>query len=141
VRVVLDTNVIVSALIVTSSVPNVALRSVQSRLIEHVTSTPLLTELREVLLRPHIRNRLGWSDDEISAFVMGLREISLVVEPEQRLDVVADEADNRFVEAAVAGEAHYIVTGDLQLQALKSYEGIEIVTPARFVVLLSTLPA
>jgi putative PIN family toxin of toxin-antitoxin system len=102
---------------------------------------PLLAELLDVLRRPHIRNRLGWSNDEISAFVRALSEISLVVEPERQLNLLADEADNRFVEAALAGEAQFIVTGDAALLALTKYESVEIMRPARFVALLSSQPS
>ena len=59
--------------------------------------------------------------------------------PTRRLDVVADPADNRVIEAAVEGQAGYIVTGDSRLLALGEYAGVQIVTPARFIaIILST---
>ncbi len=139
-RVVLDTNVIVSGLIVTDSLPNRVLAAGETGLFELVVSPLLLSELRNVLLRPYLQNRLGWADDQIWDFVSGLREIGQLVEPVQQLHVLMDEADNRFLEAGVAGEAEYIVTGDAQLLALAKYEGIQIVTPAQFVAILAALP-
>jgi len=59
------------------------------------------------------------------------------VEPEEALQVVSDDDDNRVLEAALAGEADYIVSGDRALLSLGRYEGIEIVTPARLSAILS----
>jgi len=59
-----------------------------------------------------------------------------LVEPTHRIDASRDPDDNRVLEAAIAGEADYIVTGDRDLLELGSYEGIRIVTPAEFVALL-----
>jgi putative PIN family toxin of toxin-antitoxin system len=140
VKVVLDTNVIVSALIVSDSLPNKALSLAQAGTIELIVSTPLLSELQGVLTRRHIKGRLGWSDDEVRRFVEWLRRAGSFVEPESRLYILTDDADNRFLEAATAGEADYIVTGDTQMLALAKYEGVQIVTPAQFVAILAALP-
>jgi putative PIN family toxin of toxin-antitoxin system len=70
-------------------------------------------------------------------FVELLSEQCVWVEPAKRLDVVkADESDNRYIECAVASGAQYIVTGDDHLLELKNYLGIEIITPAAFIILL-----
>jgi predicted nucleic acid-binding protein len=55
------------------------------------------------------------------------------VSADVRVEAVSDPADNRVLEAAIEGKADYIVTGDHALLELGSYEGIEVVTPARFV--------
>jgi predicted nucleic acid-binding protein len=47
-----------------------------------------------------------------------------------------DPSDNRLLEAALEGEADYIVSGDRDLLDLGSYEGIGIITPARFLAIL-----
>jgi len=90
------------------------------------------------LRRPRIRDRLGWTEEEIVGFVTTLAETAVVVEPEEELSVVRDEADNRVIEAAVAGEVDYVVTGDTDLLRLGSFEGVQIVTPARFAAILAT---
>lgn len=58
------------------------------------------------------------------------------MEPAERLSAASHEADNRVLEAAVAGEAGYIVTGDADLLALDPFRGIRVVTPAAFVTVL-----
>jgi len=101
-----------------------------------------LRELETVLKRDHIAGRFGWSSSERRAFVGDLREHATVAAPETRLRVVrTDPSDNRVLEAAVAAHADYIVSGDHHLLDLKTYEGVQIVSPARFVAILrATFP-
>ncbi|HLF78159.1 MAG TPA: putative toxin-antitoxin system toxin component, PIN family [Dehalococcoidia bacterium] len=137
-RAVLDTNVLVSAILSRGSPPDTVLRAWRQGAFQFVTSPTLLSELYAVLRRPRIRDRLGWTEEEIVGFVTTLAETAVVVEPEEELSVVRDEADNRVIEAAVAGEVDYVVTGDTDLLRLGSFEGVQIVTPARFAAILAT---
>lgn len=138
-RAVVDTNVIVSAAIRGDTPPGVVVRAWLEGGFEALTSAQLIAELEGVLARTRIAERLGWSSAETASFVAGLVEAADVINPDVTLDVVqADPADNRVLETALAGEADYIVSGDQHLLALGSFEGIEIVTPARFAAILST---
>ena len=66
---------------------------------------------------------------------------STVVGGKIRLTVFReDPADDRYLEAAVEGGASYIVSGDRLLLALDTYEGIEILTPRRFLQVLPETP-
>jgi putative PIN family toxin of toxin-antitoxin system len=136
-RAVLDTNVIVSAVLSAGSPPDSVLRAWRKEAFQLVSSAPLLRELETVLKRDHIAGRLGWSPSERRAFIADLREGAIVVIPEKKMEVVlADPSDNKVLEAAVAGHADYIVSGDQHLLSLKTYDGVQIVTPARFVAIL-----
>lgn len=138
-RVVLDTNVLISAVLSRGSPPDSILRAWRTGSFELVISTPLLRELEKVLARPRIRRRLRWSTDERTIFVAALSEGAVVVTPEEELRVIqADVADNRVLEAAVRAEADYIVSGDRHLLELRSHEGIRIVTPARFLAIIAS---
>jgi putative PIN family toxin of toxin-antitoxin system len=55
-----------------------------------------------------------------------------VVEVEVRIAVCRDPKDDKFLELAVSGQATHIVTGDTDLLALNPYQGIEILSPHRF---------
>ncbi len=137
-RAVLDTNVLVSAVLSGGSPPNSILQAWRRGDFEMVTSAPLLRELEGVLSRPRISQRLGWSADERKEFLAALRDASILAAPKKELRVVqADPSDDRVLEAAVEGRADCIVSGDQHLLDLGSYEGSEIVSAVRFLTLLS----
>lgn len=126
-RVVLDTNVIIYA-IISKGKPREIFELVLNRTIEGITSKVLLTELGEVLSKKfHMR------DINISFIESELKEALEVVQPKEFINVAADEADNRVLEAAVEGKCVYIITGDEALLELKKYKRIQIVSPANFV--------
>ena len=138
-RAVLDTNVIVSAVLSQGSPPDAILRAWRKGAFQLVTSAPLLEELEAVLSRPHIAERLSWSERERRVFIATLSESAIVVEPKRKLAVIkADPADNKVLEAAVAGHSDYIVSGDSHLLAPRVYEDIQILTPTRFAAVLTT---
>jgi putative PIN family toxin of toxin-antitoxin system len=137
-RAVVDTNVIVSAALSRGSAPDQILKSSERHEFEIATSPALLRELETVIARPKIADRLGWSADERRGFVAGIRGRSIVVSPKRSLDIIAtDPDDDRVLEAAVEAGADYIVSGDRDLLEVGEYEGIRIVTPARFAALLA----
>ncbi len=133
-RAVIDTNVIVSGLLRSAGAPAVTLTAGEDHAFLWITSPPLLAEVERVLKRPHIRRVL--SDERTTKFLTDLIELAIIVDPTERLDVSRDADDNRVLEAAVAGSADYIVTGDRDLLGLGSHADIRIVTPADFVALL-----
>lgn len=137
-RVVLDTNVVVSALLSPGGPPAALLRSWRERRIEVLASEASLAELAGVLARPRIARRLGWSTAERRDFLHSFGDATLLVTPDVSIDVIAaDPPDNRFLELALAGAAEYLVTGDQHLAALGAFEGIPMVTPAQFVAVLA----
>jgi len=138
-RAVLDTNVLVSAVLSDVGPPGSILRAWRDGSFQLVISPPLLRELEAVLTRPRIARRLGWSEAERTAFIVALGESVMIVAPKKEIALIdADPADNRVLEAAAEAGADYIVSGDRHLLDLGSYEGIDIVTPARFAAVLST---
>ena len=71
--------------------------------------------------------------DELNDFAALILSKAEFVLPEESIHVVeADPSDNKFIEAAVAGQADYIVSGDNHLLDLKEYKGISIITPRAF---------
>src|SRR3989304_6805799 len=111
-RAVLDTNVIVSAVLSPGSPPDSILRASRRGAFDLVTSAPLLRELSEVLGRPPIAERLGWTPEERASFIAALSDFAAIVAPRRKLQVVkADPADNRVLEAAGRGSGGYGVSG------------------------------
>lgn len=129
IRVVLDTNTLISALLFSGT----ASRLVplwQSRRITVLVSKEILQEYLRVLAYPKFQ--LG--DHEIRALVEEeLLPFAETIRVRRRLAVVRrDPEDDKFPECAVAGRAEYLVTGDRDLRELGSYRGITILTVGEF---------
>ncbi len=138
-RVVLDTNVIVSSLISPQGVRSQVRHELAQGKYDLVVSEPILEEYRTALNYPKVVKKHGKSPKEIDIEVKMLQRFSITLEQEQipTLDVVKDDPkDNKFVEAAAAAGAAYIVSGDPHLLDLIEYQGIKIITPSSFLALL-----
>jgi putative PIN family toxin of toxin-antitoxin system len=136
-RVVLDTNVIVSGTIVPAGNAARILKFLEEGAFELLISEDILAECSEVLRYPRIRKRHGRPDEQIDDLVGSIREVAPVVAPTLTLEVVtADPDDNRILECAQEGEADYIISGDAHLITLGEYLGIQILSPAAFLLVL-----
>jgi putative PIN family toxin of toxin-antitoxin system len=129
IRVVLDNNVLVSA-IGWEGLPGKIFESCVKGDLALILSINLLDELKNVIYR----GKLAFiPDDKKEMFLSLLTEISEITMPRAKLNVILDDAsDNRILECAVAGKAGYIISGDKHLLSLKTFSGIKIVTPANF---------
>ncbi len=127
-RVVADTNVLVSALVFPGGVPEDIYRLAVGGRIDLVTSRPLLAELGRVL-----ELELGWEPSRAEDAVRQVIRLADVVEPREAVvEIEADPADDRVLEAALEGGAEAIVSGDAHLLALGAWRGIPILAPAAF---------
>lgn len=125
ITVVLDTNTLVSGL-GWSGARSVIVDGVLAGELVLVSSPPLLAELERVLAYP----KLAQVFSDPSAIARRIGAVADVVEPTCTLAVVADEPDNRVLEAAAAARVDAVVTGDGGLLAIESYDGIPIMSAA-----------
>ncbi len=126
-RIVFDTNVLVAALVFPGGQGDAVLRRVIGGTDQLVLSRAILDELLEVLGRKFARDR-----EELAHVAVYISELSTMVSPKRRLHVVLDDPDNRILECALAGHAQAIITGDKALLALRSYEGVAVMTLASY---------
>jgi putative PIN family toxin of toxin-antitoxin system len=124
-RVVFDTNVLVAALVFPGGQGDAALRRVIDGTDQLILSKAILDELLEVLGRKFARDR-----EELAHVAVFISELSTMVSPKRRLHVVQDDPDNRILECALVGRAQAIITGDKALLALRSFEGVTVMTLA-----------
>ena len=122
-RVVFDTNILVSALVFPGGRGDAALRRIIAGRDLLVMSRAILDELLDVLSRKFARDA-----EELAHAAVFFSELATFVAPRRRLRVVQDDPDNRILECALAGRAEAIVTGDKALLALKSFRNIPLVT-------------
>jgi putative PIN family toxin of toxin-antitoxin system len=133
-KVVLDTNVIVSGLNFPASNPAKILLMVVSGEILNLTSLHILNETKRILV-----DKFFWKLEEADAAEVWLNNFSTSVNPKNRIAVIADDPDNRILECAMEGQADFIILGDHHLRDLKNYQGIKIVTPSSFLALTVNL--
>lgn len=133
-RIVLDTNVALSALLWRGT-PYQLLDAIRSRgEVRLFTSPALLEELAEVLTRPSATKRLAVIGKSAHEVLLDYVEAVEMVEPEHVPRVVpADADDDQVIAAAIAAGADWIVSGDADLLSMASYQGIPILTAAQAV--------
>src|SRR5271166_5974173 len=109
-RLVIDTNVVISAAIKPSGLQRTVLLLAMTRPARWYVSRAILTEYREVLARPELKIRKGLRQQLLQL----IGNSSHKVAPKRRLEVTQDSDDNMFLECADAARADYLVTGKLR---------------------------
>ena len=128
IKVVIDTNIYISAVLFGGNAEGIRKLAREGK-IELLVSENILTEIAGVFKR-----KFNWYDWQISELITDIRAFATLVTPRLSVSVInEDKPDNRFLECAIEGKARYIITGDKQhLQSLKEYQGIKILSPAKF---------
>jgi putative PIN family toxin of toxin-antitoxin system len=147
IRVVIDTNIWISALINPSGPPAKLIQAILSGQVQLVLSAPLLAEVHDVVRRERIRRRISMDDRALDDFLNAMRDGAIITTIDGTLRLCRDSKDDLVVETAIAGGARYIVsrdedlTRDLDLvDALREYS-IDVLTVARFLELLDNQPS
>ncbi len=131
-KVVLDTNVIVSGLISRKGPPGRIIRAWRGLQFDLVLSEGQLAEIERVLCYPKIRHVLKWDAARVARFTERMGRRSLRVNTRDTVvEVPRDPADSPILAALIASKAEYLVTGDLDLLALR--HSYPIIAPAEFV--------
>jgi uncharacterized protein len=139
VRLVVDTNVLVSALLGGTSLPAHLITLWREGRFDLLTSSEQLDELMRVTRYPKIRERL--TPALAGRLINELREIATLVENLPQVTVCADPFDNYLLAMAAAGAADFVVTGDKRdLLSLRLYEGVRIVAVREFLEMNRRLP-
>jgi putative PIN family toxin of toxin-antitoxin system len=135
-RVVVDTNILVRALIMPhGTVGPVLLRLRQGDYVL-LYAQSLLEELVDVLNRPRIRQKYGLTDRDIETVLSLILLRGEAVDPQEQIAACRDPRDDKFLEVAVSGKADVIVSGDEDLLVLHPFAGIPILPPVAFLRML-----
>lgn len=126
IRVVLDTNIIVSA-VLTKGSPKAIFDLALSRQIAWFVSEPILAEYQMVLAYP----RLKISQANIRKTMWAVKKYAQIIDPSFKVEAATDEADNRFLECAQSARANFLVTGNLRHYPA-SWKYTKVVSPAEF---------
>lgn len=133
-RVILDTNVLISGLLSPLGPPAKLLDAWERKSFDLVTCDALIEEFRDVASRPFFHDRLRASTVELLA--RGLEDFSLFYEDPPPGPVAPDPKDSYLLALVEVSEAEFLVTGDKELQSLKRHKSARIVSPVEMVQLL-----
>ena len=131
-RLVLDTNVVASALL-WGGRPSVLLQAARGRRLQLFTSAPLLAELSDVLGRRKFERKIAAAQLSIDQIVDRYAQLALVVRPVPMARIAPDPDDDVVIGTALAARADFIVTGDRQLLGVTEHAGVRIVGVAEAV--------
>ncbi len=131
VRVVIDTNVLVSALLDHRKPRRLVLKLLEEHTV--ILSRQMLAELADVLSRDKFNIKTG----QVQKYLFCLVKKSKIISPRSRFKVISEDSDDDIVlNTAYNGKADYIVTGDRHLLSLKEFKNIKIVNVAQMLEIL-----
>ncbi len=129
--VVLDTNILVSA-IIWDGKPRQILKLALSKEIRVVISPFIMAELIDVLVK-----KFGFAPTKITVVEKKIKNIAAMVYPAKSIKILKDAPDNRVLEAAIAGNCGFVITGDKELLKLGGFQNIKIVSANNFLEIFS----
>ncbi len=132
-RAVVDANILIRAVIKPTGTVGPVIRRLRDGVYTLVYSQPLIDELLEKLALPRIREKYHLDDQDVDDLLGLIALHGELVAPTRTIKVCRDPKDDMFIEAAVAGKAEVIVTGDQDLLTLKKYEAVRFITPRVFI--------
>jgi putative PIN family toxin of toxin-antitoxin system len=132
-RIILDTNIVISAALQPSGLPAKLLELVAYRTVELCVSEEILTEYREVLARPKFA---AIDPRRVARLLELIAEEATLIRPTTVLKISKDESDNRFYECAEEAGADYLVTGNIK-HFPKDYKTTKVVTARQMIELLA----
>ena len=133
IKVVLDTNVFVSAVLNPVGNPGRIIELVKQGRLKLIVSPDILAEIESTLSYPRLIKLHKKSSKWIKAFVKELSDKAIITPGTLELDAIKDDpSDNIYLACAVEGLANFIISGDQHLTKLKTFQRIRIVPPTRF---------
>ncbi|HWB51235.1 MAG TPA: putative toxin-antitoxin system toxin component, PIN family [Stellaceae bacterium] len=128
-RVVLDTNVLISAALKRNSTPGLVAHTVE-RHAGLLKSIATERQLLDVIARPYF---MALIDADTRSWLRSLMEAAQLVAISERIVGCRDPTDDKFLDLVVNGRAEAIVTGDADLLMLHPFRDVPIITPAAFI--------
>ncbi|MEA2081386.1 MAG: putative toxin-antitoxin system toxin component, PIN family [Elusimicrobiota bacterium] len=136
-KVVIDTNQFVSAVISRKGASAQLLKAWQNCLYTLVTSKKIIKEIKRVFEYPHIAKKYHLKKKDTTLLISLVEHEAAVLSDSLHLNVIKDDPDdNKFLACAVEANANYIVSGDKHLLNLRHYKNISVVTVRKFLEIL-----
>ncbi len=134
-RIVLDTGILVSALITKDTPPDMLYRGWRKGLFDLITSDAQLEEIERVLSYKKLERFI--KRDEAQFLLEGLYRLALIQDDIPSVDLPRDPDDNKIITTAIAGKVDYLVSGDkADLLSLETAQGIPVISARQMVEIL-----
>jgi uncharacterized protein len=134
-RVVLDTNVVASA-ILWGGTPRLLLQAAREKRVELFTSTAMLAELTDILGRRKFAKKIAASGLTIDQIVDGYAQLAALVRPVDIARIAPDPDDDVVIGTAIAAKAELLVTGDKPLFSVAEHQGVQLVSVAQAIAMI-----
>jgi len=138
-KVVIDTNVFVSAFLSKKGTEARILQLFEQEVFEWVVSQEILAEYEKALTYTRVREIHKLTDQQITQTIEDVRTFATLVEVTVSFAIVSDPDDNKFFECAFEGGAEFVISGDAKVLAVKEYQGIKAFSPALLLSLLEQI--
>ncbi|MCD6569142.1 MAG: putative toxin-antitoxin system toxin component, PIN family [Deltaproteobacteria bacterium] len=140
IRLVLDTNLLVSAILTPQGKPAAILKLALQGTFNLVVSHAMLEETHRVLQYPKLlklMKRRKITLKEVNGFIDKMSKVATITPGKLNIKAIQDDpSDNMILVCAVEGEADFIISGDHHLTELKTFQGIKIVDPVTFLTIV-----
>src|SRR5690606_25621794 len=130
-KLIIDTNIIVSALISNSIPTKILFDLVLTKKVTTCLTEEIFKEYVEVLNRDKFIKYLNFKT-KAEVVLSKLREISIFYITENKVDILNDSSDNKFLELAIVCSADYLITGNILDFTLTEFENTKILTPREY---------
>jgi len=130
-KLILDTNVIVSALISSSIPTKILYELVLTKKVENCLSEEIFVEYVDVLNRDKFAKFANFKT-KAEVVLSRLREISTFYRTDRKIDILTDTSDNKFLELAAVSSADYLTTGNALDFTITAFEYTKILTPREY---------
>jgi putative PIN family toxin of toxin-antitoxin system len=135
IRAVIDTNVLVSAMIAPSGNEALLLLAINQSLVSPCFSAEILDEYEDVLRRP----KFGFEADEIESLIELIRRLGELIQPAPLLPLSPDPGDDKFIACALAAKSEFLVTGNKRHYHESWLSGTKLVNAGELVQLITSL--
>jgi len=131
-KIVLDTNILISA-IISHGYPNRILHNlIATERVQINLSEQVLNEYTEVATRTKFTEYKGFRQNALF-IIANIKRVGKLYTPNIELDIISDKADNKFLELAVFSNANFLITGNTKHFTFSEYESVKIISPRDYI--------
>ncbi len=131
-KIVLDTNIIISAIISFGYPYRILHNLVATERIKICLSEKVLNEYTEVITRTKFAQYKDFKQNALF-IITNIKRVGKIYKPNVHLDIISDKADNKFLELAVFSKADFLITGNTNHFTISEYNGVRIISPKDYV--------